>query len=159
MNWLLNINANQALVYVVIRSFLLFGFSIILIRYGNRRYNLNTASDYLLLVIFGGLISRGINGQASLMSTLIAVSSLVIFHRVIAVITYRSPHLESFIKGHARLIVKDGQFLLSQLQKYHLTQSDILTEMRVQLNEKDIQLVSAAYLEPTGRISFIRKKN
>ncbi|ASQ44779.1 DUF421 domain-containing protein [Legionella clemsonensis] len=157
MNFLFDINTNQALLYVVIRSLLLFSVSIFLIRYGNRRYNLNTASDYLLLVIFGGLISRGINGPASLMSTLIAVISLVIFHRAIAMITYRFPYLESFIKGHARLIVKDGQLLWPQLQKYHLTQNDILAEMRVQLNVDDIKMVSSAYLEPTGRISFIGK--
>ncbi|KTC76941.1 DUF421 domain-containing protein [Legionella brunensis] len=157
MSWLTNINDSPDIIYVVIRSFLLFILSIALIRFGNRRYNLSTAFDYLLLIILGGLLSRGINGQASLLSTVSAVTSLVFSHRCIAILTYRFKKLELFIKGNNRLIVKNGVLLHDQLQKYHLTEKDILAEMRTQLHITDLKKVAIAYLEETGRISFISK--
>ncbi|WED43077.1 YetF domain-containing protein [Legionella cardiaca] len=158
MEWLSNLNSDPALIYVVARSFLLFIVSIILIRYGNRRYSLNTAFDYLLLVILGGLISRGINGSSSLLTTVTASMSLVFFHRGIAILTYRFKKLEPLFKGEARLIIEEGEFLKKKLQQYHLTENDVLAEMRTQLHTTDIKKIAAAYLEATGRISFICQK-
>ncbi|KTD15976.1 Protein of uncharacterised function (DUF421) [Legionella lansingensis] len=157
MDFFANINNNQDIIYVIIRSFLLFSLSIILIRFGNRRYHLHTAFDYLLLVILGGLLSRGINGNASFISTVVAAASLVIFHRWIAIITFHFRSLDYLLKGKARLIIKDGEILTSQLKKYHLTKADILTEMRTKMNTDDPKKIAAAYLEATGTISFIAK--
>lgn len=154
-----NINQDQALVYVVIRSFILFSVGIIVIRYGNRRYNLSAAFDYLSLVILGGLISRGINGSATLVSTLVAVFSLIVFHRLIATITYYSITCEKIFKGKSHLIIKNGELQHKNLHQYHITENDLLIEMHRQLHIDDLREIDAAYLEGTGRITFIYNKN
>lgn len=59
------INENQNLVYVFIRAVLLLVIGTLLIRFGDRRFKLNNSFDLLIIVISGGLISRGINGSTT----------------------------------------------------------------------------------------------
>lgn len=78
---LININDSADFLYVLIRSIILFSVSVLILRCGNRRYNLGTTFDYLSLVILGSLIGRGVNG--ALLSTLCAIITLILFHRIL----------------------------------------------------------------------------
>ncbi|WP_242604067.1 DUF421 domain-containing protein [Legionella jordanis] len=141
----------------MLRSLLLFALSVILIRYGNRRFNLSTGFDYLLLVILGSVISRGINGSATLLSSAVATVSLVVFHRLIAVATFYFKNIECFFKGESHLIIKDGKILFHQLRKYHITEADLFSSMRSTIHSDDPREIAFAYLEGTGKISFVKK--
>lgn len=155
MNFLANINHHPGLLYIVLRALILFLVSSLLIRYGSRRYHLKTAFDFLLIIILGGLVSRGINGTASLISTVTAVISVVIIHKCIATLTFRFKSMELFFKGSASLIIEDGVIIMKELKKYHLTEMDLFREMRTQINSDDLQKIKRAYLENNGKCSFI----
>ncbi|KTC71724.1 hypothetical protein Lbir_1579 [Legionella birminghamensis] len=160
MDWmeiLEHINEDQAYLYMIIRATILFLISTIILRYGNRRFNLQTSFDYLLLIILGGLISRGINGSANLLSTLVATFSLIILHRIIAMLTLRFETCEHILKGRCYLLLNDGKFQEKTMNKLHITENDVIAEMRRQLNTEDFSKVSKAYLERTGSISFVCK--
>jgi len=157
MDFFSAINSSQTLIYIFIRSFLLFLVSIFIIRYGNRRYRLNSSFDYLLLIIIGGVFSRGIVGASSLLVTVVGTISLVLAHRVISVLTFYHRRLELLLKGSSRPVIKNGELLKKQLKKYHLTELDILAEMRTQLHTDDLTKIKTAYLESIGKLSFVRK--
>lgn len=156
-NFLVNLNSHPDLIYVLLRSLVLFFIGIIILRFGNRRYNLNTPFDYLFIIINGGLISRGINGSATLISTLVALITLIICHRLIAIVTCHFELWERFFMGTPRLLIKDGKFLDHNLIQFHLTKNDLLAEMRHQVQIDDLSEIKAAYLEGRGFLTFVKK--
>lgn len=158
MDWMMvieHINEDQAYLYMIIRAAILFLISTIILRYGNRRFNLQTSFDYLLLIILGGLISRGINGSATLMSTLVATFSLMLLHRIIAMLTLNFEVCEHVLKGRCYLLFNQGEFQTDTMNRLHITQNDLIAEMRRQLNTEDFASIEKAYLERTGSISFV----
>ncbi|MDX1836540.1 DUF421 domain-containing protein [Legionella taurinensis] len=151
-----NLNTNPAFIYVIGRTIILFLSGILIIRYGNRRYSLRTTFDYLLIIILGGIISRGINGSPALLSTVTALFTLILLHRLIAVVTCHSTNLERFFKGRPRLLIEQGQLCERELQRMHITREDLLSELRSQLHSDDLNQIKRAYLEGGGRITFVR---
>ncbi|KTD39893.1 DUF421 domain-containing protein [Legionella parisiensis] len=151
------INEDQNLVYVFIRAILLLVIGTLLIRFGDRRFKLNNSFDLLIIVIFGGLISRGINGPATLLSTIIGLIALILTHKILAICTRKSLLFEHLFKGKRYLLIKNGHLQKSVLRNLNITQKDIEEQMRQQINTSSLDNVLFAYLERTGHISFIIK--
>ncbi|MCE0724881.1 MULTISPECIES: DUF421 domain-containing protein [Legionella] len=157
LSYIYLINEDQNLVYVFIRAVLLLVIGTLLIRFGNRRFRLNNSFDLLIIVISGGLISRGINGPATLISTIIGLIALVATHKILAICTRKSLTFERIFKGKRYLLVKNGILQKKVLQSLNITQKDIEEQMRQQIHTSSLDKVLFAYLERTGHISFIKK--
>ncbi|STX51402.1 Protein of uncharacterised function (DUF421) [Legionella busanensis] len=153
------LNESHDLIYIFLRAILLFLFSVIFFRFGNHRYNLNTVMDTLLIITLGSLIGRGINGPATLMSTLVATITLVILHKLLAKLTFCFPQIESLFKGKAHLLIENGKVCESSLACYNITYSDLEGAIREQLNTDDIKCVKYGFLERSGKITFIKYEN
>ncbi|MGM9452735.1 DUF421 domain-containing protein [Legionella bozemanae] len=151
------VNEDQNLVYVFIRAILLLVIGTLLIRFGDRRFKLNNSFDLLIIVISGGLISRGINGPATLMSTTIGLIGLILTHKILAICTRKSLIFEHIFKGKRHLLIKNGHLQKNVLQSLNITKKDIEEQMRQQIHTSSLDKVLFAYLERTGHISFIKK--
>lgn len=149
------INHDQGLIYIFLRAVLLLIFCTLLLRFGNRRFSLNNSFDLIAMVIFGGLISRGINGSASLISTLVALIGIIATHKTIAVLSCRFHWIEYLFKGQTYLLIKDGVLQKQTLKKLNITEDDLKEQMRPQVNRGSYARVTEAYLERTGNISFV----
>lgn len=158
LNYLDKINTDQHIVYTVIRTIITYVYAVILIRIGNKRYQLRTPIDYILIVILGAVLGRTIYGGASLLSTLVASFVLVLLHWIFAVICFQSQRMGRIFKGTSVFIIKDNQLNWKTMKKYQITEHDLLEECRQQLNVNDLRLIKEAILERTGKISFILKK-
>jgi uncharacterized membrane protein YcaP (DUF421 family) len=159
LDFLYALNESHDLIFIFLRTVLLFIFTTILIRFGNHRYNLNTVMDTLLIITLGGLIGRGINGPATLASTLVATTTLVILHKLLAKLTFCFPQIESLFKGKPHLLIENGKFCDDNLARYNITPSDLEGAIREQLNTEDIKCVKYGFLERSGKITFIKNEN
>ncbi|KTD11904.1 hypothetical protein Lgra_1362 [Legionella gratiana] len=153
------INEDHALIYVFIRSILLLLISTLIIRFGNRRFHLNNSFDLLSIVVSGGLISRGINGSTTLLSTIIALLGLILVHKILAVGCRKFSLFEHIFKGRRYLLIKNGVLQTKTLNQLNITKKDLQEQMRQQINSPSYKNVAVAYLERTGHISFILKNN
>ncbi|MGQ3887481.1 DUF421 domain-containing protein [Legionella sp. CNM-1927-20] len=153
------LNQSYDLIFIFLRAVLLFIFTIILIRFGNHRYNLNTVMDTLLIITLGGLIGRGINGPTTLVSTLVATSTLIVLHKLLAKLTFCFPQIESIFKGRPHVLIENGRVCGGNLARYNITQSDLEGAIREQLNTDDIKCVKFGFLERSGKITFIKNEN
>lgn len=146
------------LAFVAVRAAVLYGYGLLLIRVGKSRLMGNaTALDVVVLVVLGSLLSRGINGSASLGSTMVAAAALVGSHWLLTWATARSHILGNIIKGRTRLLVADGRLDDEALRGSHLSRDDLHEGMRVNGNVDDIDLVHRAYKERSGQISVVRR--
>ncbi len=114
--------------------------------------------DVLLGFILGSLVSRGITGHASLSGTAGASAALVAVHWVLTRLACQWHWFGNLVKGHADVIVENGQPLRDNLLHHHISKHD-LDEFIRNKGIDDISKVRLAYKERNGEVSVLAKKN
>ncbi|HAU1151964.1 TPA: DUF421 domain-containing protein [Legionella pneumophila] len=158
LDYLHKINSDPNLLYLFIRTFIIYVFAIFIIRVGNTRYNFETAFDYIFVFVIGAVLSRAINGNSTLISAMAGSSLLIFLHWVFAICSFYSHGFGKLVKGKSVLLIQDGQLIWSALKRHQVTEEDLRQVFREKLNESDLTKVKEARLERTGRISFITYK-
>ncbi|MBA2655800.1 MAG: DUF421 domain-containing protein [Tatlockia sp.] len=120
----------------------------------SRLYGNHSPLDFIIFIILGAILGEAIVNNIPLLPSII-VSTLIIFmYRFFAFVSFKSHKIGKFLKGEKIIIVQDGKYLLSNLQKARLTNNDILQALRIQYGISSIQTVKKAILERSGEISF-----
>ena len=78
----------------------------------------------------GSLLSRGITGHASLSGTTVASAALVAAHWLLTWLACRWHWFGNLVKGHAHVIVKDGEPLIDNMYRSHLSKHDLDEQLR-----------------------------
>ena len=142
-----------------LRAFLIYLTAILLVKFGEKRFmGKNTAFDMILGIILGSVLSRAITGNASFFKIIGAGVLLVGIHYLFAFISYYSDGFGSFVKGNARILVKDGEIQWDNMRKSHISKKDL--EMALYSNGKvtDPSQVKVARFERSGDISVIPRE-
>jgi uncharacterized membrane protein YcaP (DUF421 family) len=140
------------------RAVVVYLIGIALLRIGKSRIiSRVTTVDVLLGFILGSLLSRGITGHASLSGTAASSAAIVAAHYLVTLSTIHGGWWETFIKGHSRTIVENGQLVDDNLRKSNLSQEDLLEELRLS-GVDSLEKVKAARKERNGEISVIKRE-
>lgn len=132
--------------------------ALVITRTGKKRYlGRNTVFDLLLAFILGSVLSRAINGDATLVVTAVAGAVMVLMHFVMGEIAMRTKHFGTFVKGKPEAVMENGRIDEEAMRDHHLTRAD-LEEAARQDGVLDLDQVDAAYFERNGRLSIIRKE-
>lgn len=116
-----------------------------------------TGIDILVGFILGSLLSRGINGSATLSGTLVASVVLVAAHAVLTAAGVRWHALGNFMKGHTQILIRDGVVLWDNLRNSHISEHDLAEALRLNGKVEDPSAVARAYKERNGEISVITR--
>lgn len=142
-----------------LRAVLVFVITLVYLRLANKRFlGRYTAFDAVLAIIFGSVVSRGINGQADFGQTMVAGAVLLVLHWTMGAIALRSRAFSRLVKGTPRLLVKHGKPVPDELRRAHISEDDLLEDLRYEGGLDAIEDVEEAYLEPNGKISVIDRK-
>lgn len=132
---------------------------LVIVRIGKSRLISRTTSlDVILGFILGSLLSRGITGHASISGTILASSVIVAVHWMLTAIACRSHRFGTLFKGNSELVVTDGQILRRPMRHSHISDHDLVEQMRLR-GYDDLAQVRAAYKERNGEISVLEKKS
>jgi uncharacterized membrane protein YcaP (DUF421 family) len=110
-----------------------------------------------------GLVGRvqprchGITGSASMSGIAMACAVLVAIHWVMTRLACHSHRLGNLIKGHAKLLVENGRIHRDTMRASHISEQDLLEELRLTANVEDVNRIEKAYKERNGQISGIRR--
>jgi uncharacterized membrane protein YcaP (DUF421 family) len=143
---------------IALRATVIFVALYILVRLmGKRELAQMTPFELIVLVVIGDLIQQGVTqNDFSLTGAIIAVSTIAFLALVMSWAAYLWPAAERILEGEPRVIVRDGEVLVTNLHRSRLTHSEIESEMRLAGIGK-LTDVAWAILEPRGKISFIRR--
>lgn len=145
--------------HMALRSLVVFCVAIVLARVADRRFMGRSACfDFMLGVILGSVLSRGINGQASFFPTLGASALLVVFHHLVGTIAFRSHRFSEWVKGRERVLVRNGQVDQREMQRNKITLDDLCENLRIHGCITDVADVAEARLERNGTISVVKKR-
>lgn len=144
---------------MVLRSVLIFFYTLLLVRFGGRRiFGKKTSFDIVLGVILGSIMSRALTANAQFVPTLAAATALVFLHGILATIAQHSKTFGHLIKGTEVLIIKEGKIQETALRSVNLTEHDLLESLRISGSTADVESVKAAYLERSGDVSVIKDR-
>ncbi len=141
------------------RAAVIYGITLIVVRLGKKRlFGKSAAMDVVLGVILGSVMSRSINGSATLLPTATAAAVLVFLHAISAKVALASHWLGTLLKGRSHLLVRDGKPLPDALRRSDISEHDLEESLRLEGKLTSIGQVAEAHMERSGKISVIPKK-
>jgi uncharacterized membrane protein YcaP (DUF421 family) len=145
--------------HMALRAVVVFVLSIVMLKIGDKRFmGKSTALDVMLGIVFGSTVSRAITGNAPFFPALVGALVLVLMHWLFAAAAFRSHAFGKLVKGHNRLLVRDGEIQWDAMRKSHVTTHDLEEALRGEGEEPDVSRIREAHLERNGDISVIMKK-
>ncbi len=144
---------------MALRALVVFFFTLVLIRMGDKRLlGKSTAFDFILTIILGSVVSRGITGGTPFIPTLIAGLVLVLLHWLLGFVAFRSDRFGDWIKGTGRTLVKEGEIQWDNMAVSHFTEQDLLSAVRLHASVTTLDQVQEVCLERGGDTSVILAK-
>jgi uncharacterized membrane protein YcaP (DUF421 family) len=143
---------------MALRAILVYLAVLLIVRLGKKRFmSRATAFDVIVGIILGSVASRAITGNAPLLPTLTATAVIMALHWLFSAMAVRADWFGSAIKGHSRMLVKDGKVDQEALCAAHMTDRDLAEALR----EKGVaapEEAAEARLERSGNVSAIKRK-
>jgi len=158
LKWLLGINLKDLnILQMSLRAVIIYLSALITVKIGDKRFiSKTTAFDLIFGIIIGSVLSRAINGHASLIPTLFTAFVLVGMHWLIGALAFKFKLFGSLIKGKTKILIKDGKINWKEMKAAHLTEDDLKLELRYETGKTKIEEIETAYFERNGKISFIK---
>jgi uncharacterized membrane protein YcaP (DUF421 family) len=146
-------------VEIVIRASVIFLFLLVLTRGLKRRTLADMAPfEMLLLVTLGDIVQQGITQEDfSLTGAILAVSTFAFWITVLTFVTWRWRTVGRVIDGVPVVLLQDGEPVDAVMTAERMP-LDELHEAARQEGIDDLAKVRLAVLEPSGRISFIKRE-
>lgn len=143
------------------RAVLVFFYGLLLLRLSGRRTFGNfSALDIVVSVIVGSALARAMTGSAPLAGTLAASAVVVALHVFLAKLVARSPSVSRVVEGRPVRLVEGGHLDNAACRTAMISEADLSGAMRQHGLQglSDIAKVDTVVLEPSGRISVLKRR-
>jgi len=150
----------QELLMHAYKTIILFGVSLILVRFiGKRAIAQLSPFDLITMIIMGSAIAIPLEDNSiKLTYGIIPVSIISLLNYVLAILITKSRKLENLIQGRSTVLIRNGEVLINNMKKERITIADLLVLLR-EKNICNINEIEEATIEPNGKISIIKKKS
>src|SRR4051794_4842598 len=136
-----------------LRAVLVYVVTVLMVRLAKKRFmGRATAFDVILGIMLGSIVSRAVTGNAPFLPALVAAGALLMMHWMFSGIAMGWHAFGGLIKGHPRLLVRDGQIDWAAMRAAHMTEHDLWEDLRSK-GVTDPRSVAEARLERTGQVS------
>jgi uncharacterized membrane protein YcaP (DUF421 family) len=114
--------------------------------------------DLLVIVLMASAMSEAMVGEArSVTGGFIVVLTILFWNFSFNWLASRFPRLEHLFHPEPLLLVRQGRLVRRNLQREHLTEEELRSQLRGQ-GIADVTAVEKAYMEPDGHVSAIRRE-
>ncbi len=141
------------------RAFVMFFITLTLLRFaGMRSFGKKSAFDAIIVIMLGSILSRAVVGVSPFFLTVVAGAVIAALHKIIAIITVKNDAIGRVVKGEKTLLFQNDRLMEKNMLNACISYKDIQEDMRLN-NEDSIENIKAIYMERSGQISIIKKKN
>lgn len=155
MSFLYKVNIDNGIIYILIRTAIIYIYAVFLLRFGSSRFRLQTPFDVVVIVILGAILGRTIYGGASLIATILASLLIVFIHEVFAKLAYKYRFFGFIVKGKSKLLIENGKINWNEMKAGNITHDDLLEVCHKELKSEDLTTIAKARLERSGEITMI----
>ena len=144
---------------LIIRSVVVYGFLLVLLRLtGKRQVGQLAPFDLVLLLVLSNAVQNSMNGgDNSLIGGLISAVTLVLLNALLGFVTYRSKRFEDLIEGQPLVLIHNGKLYSKVMQQAKLTHHELDSALR-RAGCSCVEDVHTAVLENNGSISVVARK-
>lgn len=137
----------------IIYLFVVFGLRVI----GRRELSDMSPLDLVTLLLIPEIVAQALPGgeDFSLINGLTGIATLFLLVYVGSQWLYLKPKVEKAVEGRPTLLVESGRYIYENLDKEHVTPSEILAAVRHNGLE-ELEQVKWGILETDGKISIIK---
>lgn len=144
-----------ALWQLALRTLVIYGVGLALVRIGKRRFmGTYSAFDMVLGVTVGALLANAASDAKTLLNAIGLVFGLVVLHWVFAVVTYHWEIVEHILIGKKQTIVEEGELQEEGMRRSSISRSDVEQAARL-AGLESLEAVKHAYLERNGTLSIV----
>lgn len=159
MEVLLGNGENLAPLNMAARALLMFFVALVLIRIGGLRIvGKKSGFDLVIVIMMGAVLARGIVGASPILSTIAAATVMIAVNKSLAWASTKSQILNKLFKGKPLVLYSNGKINWTNMDKACLSESDLLTSLRLETQQQHLKSIVRATLEINGRISFLLKQ-
>jgi uncharacterized membrane protein YcaP (DUF421 family) len=146
------------LLEVVVRVVAVYLTLLLFVRFaGKREVGQLGPLDFLSMLLLSETVSPALTKQdASLPASLTAAATLLALTAIVGRLTYRSRTAERLIDGVPSKLIEDGELVEQACRQERISMQDLAIALRKE-GVEDPSEVKAAYVEPTGRITVIKR--
>jgi len=149
-----DINAAQ----MAARAVVVYVVTVAVVRLGKKRFmGPATAFHVLLGVLLGSGGSPAITGNTPFFPALGAAATLVALHSLFSWVALHWHGFGAMMKGHSRVLIRDGKPDWRRLRKSHMTEKDLWEDLRAKGISR-LEEVAEARLERSGNLSVIKAR-
>ena len=142
------------------RAFVMFFITLILIRVaGMRAFGQKSAFDMIIVIMLGAILSRAVTGDSAFWPTITAGAVLAIVHRLLGWLSMYNETIGQLVKGSKIILFKNNTLLKKNMMRCCVSYKDLQEEVRLILNETTMDNVEEIFMERSGKISIVKKKD
>ena len=152
------INENISSLEIAARSAVMFIAALLLIRLaGMRPFGKGEPFDQIIAFLIGGILSRGVVAATPFVPTIVSMIVIILVHKLFAKLSIYNKWFGAKVKGEKVLLYRDGTFLKDNMNRVNITEHDIMEDLRLEVQLGNLDKIQEAYMERTGKISFVKK--
>ncbi len=146
----------DSLVAIVVRSTVVYlvilaGFRLA----GKRHISQLSLIDFALILLVSNAVQNAMVGDDnSLLGGIVAAATLILINVILTKLLFRETKLGHFLTGEPRLLIRNGQFVTSNLLKESIREEELEEQIR-EHGFSNISEVQTAILEIDGSISVL----
>jgi uncharacterized membrane protein YcaP (DUF421 family) len=141
---------------IVVRIALIYVFLLVALRLmGKREFGQLSPFELVTLLLIPEILTEALHeGEASLTSAFIGISTLLSLVFLTSVLAYRNPRFGRWTEGEPVVLVQHGYLVPSAMHRERVSPQEIRSEMHKAGLER-MEQVKWGVLEPDGKISFV----
>lgn len=145
---------------MVVRAVFVFFVALFYIRVaGVKSLGTQNAFNRLTTLMMGAIMGRAVvAAEQPFFPSLVAVLIIMLLHRLLAWLTFKSKMLGRIFKGEPKVIFENGQGNAENLQSTYTTKEDIEEAVRSVINADDLGNIKSARIERSGEISIVKRR-
>lgn len=143
----------------ILRSLIVYSFLLIMFRLlGKREVAQMTVFDLVVLLILSNVLQNAMIGpDNSVTGGLIGAATILAINWAVGRAAFSSRWFEKAVEGVPTLLVHSGEMVLPNLRRTNISREELLSNLRSQ-GIFDLEEVRAAVLEPSGKLSVLKKE-
>ncbi len=125
---------------------------------GKRELGSLSPMDLLTMLLLSETVSPAlVGGSDSLGLGMVAATTLIALTVILGFATFRFRRVERMVEGTAKVLIRDGRVDADVLRGERITHEQLLTALH-ENGLMSVSQVKRAFVEPTGDLTFIEKK-
>ncbi|MEQ1956071.1 DUF421 domain-containing protein [Mesorhizobium sp. CN2-181] len=142
---------------IAVRTIIIYGYTLVLIRWiGSRSIAQLSLVEFLLVIALGSAVGDAMfYPDVPLVHCMVVITVVILLDKALSYILARNPRLEDVIEGKSIEIIRDGIINCEALEISNFAHDELFEQLRL----KDVEhlgQVRAAYLETNGSLSAFK---